>query len=105
MDRVKVHERTPQSETYTLSGATDRRQPEIQSISWKKARGAAVIQYVDGSRFEGGIDDEKRRHGTGIYAMQSGNSSEGGWVHGDFEGCTIAAMDWTWGGGREGREC
>ena len=45
-----------------------------------------MIQYVDGSRFEGGIDAEERRHGTGVYVLKSGHTSEGGWVHGDFEG-------------------
>jgi hypothetical protein len=61
--------------------------PEILTIRWKKPRGAVVIRYSDGSRYEGGVDDEEKRHGTGVHILRAGHIYEGGWVHGDFEGC------------------
>ncbi|RLN71135.1 hypothetical protein BBJ28_00000190 [Nothophytophthora sp. Chile5] len=61
-------------------------QPEILSIRWKKPRGAAVIRYSDGSRYEGKVDDEDRRHGFGVHVVRAGHVFEGGWVHGAFEG-------------------
>lgn len=82
----KKQEPTPQSESDESPGPEDR-SPEIVSIRWKKPRGAAVIQYADGSRYEGGVDDEERKHGTGVHILKSGHIFEGGWVHGDFEGC------------------
>ncbi|KAG6977609.1 hypothetical protein JG688_00000197 [Phytophthora aleatoria] len=83
---VKKQESTPQSESDDSTGPEGRNQPEILSIRWKKPRGAVVIQYADGSRYEGGVDDEERRHGTGVHILRSGHIFEGGWVRGDFEG-------------------
>lgn len=70
-----------------LSSLQDCNQLKVLSIRWKKPRGTVVIQYADGSRYEGGVDDEQRRHGTGVYRLTSGHVSEGDWVHGYFEGC------------------
>ncbi|KAG6610046.1 Phosphatidylinositol-4-phosphate 5-kinase [Phytophthora cinnamomi] len=81
----KKQEPTPQSESDESPGPEDR-SPEIVSIRWKKPRGAVVIQYADGSRYEGGVDEEERKHGTGVHILRSGHIFEGGWVHGDFEG-------------------
>ncbi|TDH65026.1 hypothetical protein CCR75_001555 [Bremia lactucae] len=61
-------------------------QPAILSIRWKKPRGAVVILYADGSRYEGNVDDARRRHGTGVQILESGSICEGEWVHGCFEG-------------------
>lgn len=79
-------ESTPQLESDGSPGPEDRNQPEILSIRWKKPRGAVVIQYADGSRYEGGVDEDEKRHGTGVHILRSGHIFEGGWAHGDCEG-------------------
>ncbi|KAK1948278.1 hypothetical protein P3T76_000568 [Phytophthora citrophthora] len=88
-ERMKKKETKPQSESDENSSLDEHNQLEILSIRWKKPRGAVVIQYADGSRYEGGADEEERRHGTGVHILRSGHIFDGSWVHGDFEGCGI----------------
>ncbi|RMX62250.1 hypothetical protein DD238_000856 [Peronospora effusa] len=85
-ERMKKQKSMSQLESDDSPSLQACNQPEVLSIRWKKPRGAVVIQYADGSRYEGGVDDEERRHGTGVHILRSGHVSEGGWVHGYFEG-------------------
>lgn len=73
--------------------------PQVVSCVRKKRRGGviAVLQYSDGSRYEGQTSDVSSdeesddvstvlRHGKGLYVTHNGHAFDGEWVHGVFQG-------------------
>ncbi|KAG2530761.1 hypothetical protein JM16_001448 [Phytophthora kernoviae] len=85
-DRVKKQQVQTQPEDTSAPYGRCRTQSEILSIRWKKPQGTVVIQYVDGGRYEGDVDEDERRHGSGVYIVCVGHVFKGTWVHGVFEG-------------------
>ncbi|CAH0477379.1 unnamed protein product [Peronospora belbahrii] len=104
LERMEKQKPIPQSELDESRSLENSNQLEIQSIRWKRPQGPVVIQYKDGSHYKGSMDDEERRHGTGVYILRSGHIFEGGWVHGDFEGFGMQTFSKT-GDCHEGMYC
>lgn len=70
-------------------GSSSSASAEIRSFRVKKTKNggrSVVIQYAAGGQYDGEADDEKQRHGYGVYQTHTGHRYEGDWVHGVFQG-------------------
>jgi hypothetical protein len=60
---------------------------QIVSIRTRQRRTSEkLVVYADGGRYEGQVDEDKKRHGYGVYETRIGHQYEGDWVHGVLHG-------------------